>query len=300
SEPPSCLPPHGNEKPEAESPVKAVRRRFAPPVPCVADLEELNGRSRQLCRDELGRTVRSLRGGFAIGDRFAEDRAAAGPLPRHGFDPCVESPAVVADKYQTVAFDGNRYSVPRPYAFQVVTVKGYVDRVAVTARGQVIAEHRRCYQRSELVLDPAHYLVTLARRPAALDCAPVFRERSLPGSFAELRAALEGRHGRLAGSRQYIRVLQALAEHPVSRVARAIVLCKCEHVIEVEAILQRIRALAAGGDGGPDPVTPVAMTADIAGIQVPRPDLGRFDQFLGQEGAGAPPARTAGGTINYA
>jgi transposase len=285
-----CLPAHGNEKPDAESTVKAVQRRFATPVPCVADFEELNGRFRQLCRDELGRTVRSLTGAFAIGDRFAEDRAVAGALPRHGFDPCVESPAVVADKYQTVAFDGNRYSVPRPYAFQAVTVKGYVDRVAVTARGQVIADHRRCYQRSELVLDPAHYLVTLARRPAALDCAQVFRDWSLPGSFAELRAELEGRHGRLAGSRQYIRVLQALAEHAVSRVARAIDLCKSEHVIEVEAILQRIRALAAGGDGGPEPVTPVVTTADIAGIQVPRPDLSRFDLFLGREGAGASPA----------
>src|SRR5262249_60254445 len=138
SEPPSCLPPHGNEKPEAESPVKAVRRRFAPPVPCVAALEELNGRFRQLCRDELGRTVRSLSGAFAIGDRFAEDRAAAGPLPRHGFDPCVESPAVVAGKDQTVAFDGNRYSIPRPYAFQVATVQGYVDRVAWAPRGTEI------------------------------------------------------------------------------------------------------------------------------------------------------------------
>jgi transposase len=285
-----CLPAHGNEKPDAESTVKAVQRRFATPVPCVADLEELNGCFRQLCRAELGRTVRSLSGAFAIGDRFAEDRAAAGALPRHGFDPCVEAPAVVADKYQTVAFDGNRYSVPRPYAFQMVTVKGYVDRVAVTARGQVIADHRRCYQRSELVLDPAHYLVTLARRPAALDCAPVFREWSLPESFAELRAELEGRHGRLAGARQYIRVLQALAEHPVSRVARAIELCKIEHVTAVEAILQRARALASGRGGGLEPAVPPETTPGIAGIQVPRPDLTRFDLFLEREGAEVSPA----------
>src|SRR5262249_11709905 len=55
-----CLPAHGNEKPDAESTVKAVQRRFATPVPCVADLEELNGRVPQLCRDQLGRAVRSL------------------------------------------------------------------------------------------------------------------------------------------------------------------------------------------------------------------------------------------------
>ena len=53
-------------------------------------------------------------------------------------------PAVAVDKYQTVAFDGNRYSVPRPFAFQMVTVKGYVDRVVIVAHGQVVATHERC------------------------------------------------------------------------------------------------------------------------------------------------------------
>jgi len=38
----------------------------------------------------------------------------------------VVRPAVAADKYQSVAFDGNRYSVPRAFAFRMVTVKGYV------------------------------------------------------------------------------------------------------------------------------------------------------------------------------
>jgi hypothetical protein len=80
---------------------------------------------------------------------------------------------------------------------------------------------------------------------------------------------------------------------------RAIDLCNREHVIEIEAILQRVRTLAAGGDGGPEAIPPVAMTADVAGIQVPRPDLSRFDQLLGQEGAGAPPARAAEGLSNY-
>ena len=32
------------------------------------------------------------------------------------------------DKYQTVGFDGNRYSVPRRHAFRTVTIKGFIDR----------------------------------------------------------------------------------------------------------------------------------------------------------------------------
>ena len=55
-------------------------------------------------------------------------------------------PAVGVDKYQTVAFDRNRYSVPRPFAFRTVTVKGYVDRVVIVAEGQVVATHPRCIE----------------------------------------------------------------------------------------------------------------------------------------------------------
>jgi hypothetical protein len=42
-----------------------------------------------------------------------------------------------------VAFDGNRYSVPRAFAFGLVTVKGFVDRVAIVAQGQVVVTHAR-------------------------------------------------------------------------------------------------------------------------------------------------------------
>ena len=108
-----------------------------------ADLDELNTFFRERCEAERERVVQSLFGPFTIKDRLAEDLAAATPLPVHRFDPCVIRPAVGVDKYQTVAFDGNRYSVPRAFAFEMVTVKGYVDRVVITAHGQVVATHTR-------------------------------------------------------------------------------------------------------------------------------------------------------------
>ena len=168
------MPARGNEKPDAESTVKAVQRRFATPVPRVADLDELNASLRQFCQAERERIVQSLSGPFKIGVRFAEEEAAAAPLPTHGFDACVIRPAASVDKYQTVAFDCNRYSVPRPFADQMVTVKGYVDRVVIVAAGQVIATHVRSLNRGTLILEPIHYLATLGRKPGALDhaCVP--------------------------------------------------------------------------------------------------------------------------------
>jgi hypothetical protein len=106
----------------------------------------------------------------------------------------------VADKYQSVAFDNNRYSVPRAFAFRAVTVKGYVDRVVIVAEGQTVATHERCSLKQTMVLDPVHYLAALGRKPGALDHAPVFRDWKLPACFADFRAALEGHHGALGGS----------------------------------------------------------------------------------------------------
>jgi len=79
-----------------------------------------------------------------------------------------------------VAFDNNRYSVPRKFAFETVTIKAYVDRIEIVAQGQVVAEHPRCYGRQQQILDPLHYLVTLGRRPASLDHSSVYRDWHLP------------------------------------------------------------------------------------------------------------------------
>ena len=285
-----CMPARGNEKPDAESTVKAVQRRFATPVPRVTGLDELNTFFRKCCEAERERTVQSLFGPFVIRDRFAEERAAAGPLPAHRFDPCVIRQAVAVDKYQTVAYDTNRYSVPRPFAFQTVTVKGYVDRVVIVSRGQTVARHVRSHQRHAMVLDPLHYLAALDRKPGTLDHAPVFRDWELPACFAAFRAALEQEHGATAGGRRYARVLQLLVAHPLARVREAIEFCTQSDQISAESVARRVQVLAAIA-------TPGAVTNPFPGaaappqVHVPLPDLSRFDQLLG--------GRETNDTANY-
>ena len=147
--------------------------------------------------------MQSLAGPFTIGDRLAEDLAAASPLPGHRFEPCVIHPAVGVDKYQSVAFDGNRYSVPRAFAFGSVTVKGFVDRVAITSGGRVVATHARSLERAGMILDPLHFLAALDRKPGSLDHAPVFRDWALPACFADFRARLDHWAGQRAGIARY-------------------------------------------------------------------------------------------------
>jgi transposase len=281
-----CMPRRGNEKPHAETRVRVLQQQWATPVPQVADLVALNAHLRQRALAELERTVAGY--DESIGQRFRRDRAQALALPKHPFDPCLQQPATV-DKYQTVQFDKNRYSVPRSCAFRTVTVKGYVDRVEVIDAGTVVARHRRCYDQNEQILDPLHYLVALGRKPAALDHAPVMREWRLPECFTLLRQALEQRHGAGAGARQYIRVLQLLAEHSLAHVQQAVEEALKQEGVQAERIsarVQRLAETAAPKASGPEvTVEDPSLVKPINQYQVPRPDLGQFDQLLAQGGS---------------
>jgi hypothetical protein len=223
--------------------------------------------------------VQSLFGPFTIKDHLAEDLAAASPLPKHRFDPCVIKPAVAVDKYQTVAFDGNRYSVPRAYAFQMVSVKGYVDQVAIVAHGEVVATHVRSFEKKTMILDPLHYLATLSRKPGALDHAPVFRDWKLPACFLELRAELEELHGAMSGAKRFARVLLLLGEHPLYRVSQAIDACQREHLYSAEAVIQRTQSLAMIQATNQNAVA-TREHEPFPQVEVPLPDLSQFDQLL--------------------
>jgi transposase len=276
-EPLFCMPARGNEKPHVENRVKDLERRWATPVPRVRDLAELNEQLRRCCDDDLGRIATGQ--AETIGQRFGSDRAAALPVPDRPFDACLVRPGKV-DKYQTVRFDKVAYSVPRAYAFQTVTVKAYVDRVAVVAAGQVVARHDRCYEPGRMVLDPLHYLVTLARKPACLDHAPVYRDWKLPVAFTELRRALEARHGPFAGSRQFVRVLHLLGEHPQERVERAILATAAGEAPSADAIVARAQRLRERERRHDTPAHPPELPSSLSAVQVPTPDLRRFNQFL--------------------
>jgi transposase len=281
-EPLFCMPARGNEKPYAETRVRVLQRQWATPVPQVADLTTLNLHLRDRCLREADRTVEGRT--ETIGQRFSQDRAAAVPLPAYPFDACVVQAAQV-DKYQTVRFDHNRYSVPRACAYQSVTVKGYVDRIEVSASGQVVARHTRSYERDQQILDPLHYLATLGRRPAALDHAPVLRDWVLPECFLRLRQVLEKRHGGPAGTRQFVRVLQLLAQHPLELVQQAVDKALSQEAVPVERIIAQVGRLAQTRptpDANAEAVAHPCHSAVIplGHYQVPRPDLGRFDQLL--------------------
>ena len=271
-----CGPARGNEKPHVEGRVKWLKQNWATPVPVVNDIAELNSYLRQCCLRDQSRTVSGKEG--TIRERFEEEKQSALSLPKDRFDDCVSETRMI-DKYQTLAWEGNRYSVPRRNAFSKVVVKAYVDRIEVLHDHRRIATHQRCYQKQRMILDPLHYLTLLERKPAYLDHTDVYKTWELPQEFAGLRKQFEERHGEFAGARQFIQVLQLLSKHSQDQVIQAIIRCQKEGVVTAQRIVFRCQEVEPH-DSHQQQASRSGFDAELPQVHVPLPDLGRFDALL--------------------
>ena len=98
-----------------------------------------------------------------------------------------------------VRYRTNDYSVPVAYGHREVIVRGYVDRVVISFGSEVIARHRRSYQRDDFVYDPIHYLPLLEQKTGALDHAAPLQGWGQPEEFGTLRRLLESGMGHRGG-----------------------------------------------------------------------------------------------------
>lgn len=203
-----------------EGTVKYARLNFLVPVPQVRDLDELNADLISRCTGELGRTLRGK--GASKATLLEEDRAAFLPLPPAAFDGCRRG-STTASSLSLVRFDDNDYSVPVRYAHHPVLAKGYVDRVEVCFEDKRIATHERLWGKGGVSFEPVHYLALLEHKPGALDHARPLEGWELPECFAVLRRRLEATEEREGeGTREYIKVLRLLEEHPLRALSRAV------------------------------------------------------------------------------
>jgi transposase len=209
-----------NEKGVVEGVVKFARLNFLVPVPQVRDLEELNDRLAELCREDMKRRLRGKSGTKA--ELLEQDRAAFLDPPLVSFDACRKQPTR-ANSLSLIRFDDNDYSVPVDYAHHDISIKGYVDRVVLCHRETVVAEHKRSWGKEGVFFNYLHYLPLLERKPGSLDHARPLVGIDLPGCFDTLRRRLnveEEKQGE--GTREFIRVLRLLEDYPVAKLRKAV------------------------------------------------------------------------------
>jgi hypothetical protein len=133
------------------------------------------------------------------------------PLAEAGFD-LIEVSFPIVTSLGCVKVKTNAYSVPVK-AGRTVEARLSAATVGIWRDGTRVAEHERCYGRYQEVLDLEHYLDVLERKPGALaGSTPLEQWRKLgrwPESYDRLWQALIVRHGRSAGTKEMIGLLQA-------------------------------------------------------------------------------------------
>ncbi len=167
--------------------------------------------------------------------------------------------------------------MPTAYAHHRVTAVGTIDTVRFIVGDQIIATHRRCWDRAQVFYDPVHYLAVLERKPGALDFAAPLEGWDLPVCFGVLRRRLESEFGG-PGTRQYIKVLRLLEwaspDELTEAVERALELGTAD-ADSVRLILEHRRETPVGLfclDGRPH----------LKSVAAPLPDLSGYSSLMAE------------------
>jgi hypothetical protein len=136
-----------------------------------------------------------------------------------------------------VRFDRNDYSVPVRWAHHSVVVKGYWQEVVLCVQAREVARHQRIWEAEQVRFEPVHYLALLERKPGALDHARPLVGWTLPECFGVLRRRLENERAG-EGTREYIRVLRLLEQHPLPKLRAAVAQALAVGAVTRDAIAQ--------------------------------------------------------------
>jgi transposase len=281
-----CNPARGNEKGGVEGEVGYFRRNHLVPVPQVKTLEELNELLLAGCRSDEQRRIAGQP--HTVGEALRIEHEHLLPLLAEGFE-LAEISFPLVDGKGCVKVRTNCYSTPlKPGTrTQVKLLPVYVE---VWQERELVARHERSFARHEQVLDLAHYLDVLERKPGAMaGSSPLkqWRERGRwPESFDRLRQSLRERHGLQAGTRAMIELLVLGKRHgwdPLREAVEESLALGCTDATAVQHLL-------AAHELGRSRTEPFELSG-LKRYDRPLPQMQEYDLLLGVTSASAEVAR---------
>jgi len=273
-EPRPVAPYRGNEKGRVERAIRYLRTSFFEAL-AWDTIDELNERVRDFCEtvamerpwpDDRTRKVK---------DVVEEERPMLLPHPRTPF-PAHDRVEVTVRKSPYVRFDTNDYSVPHKLVGETVTVVATMATVRVLFGTEVVASHKRSFDRDQVIEDPAHIEELLkmkrrARRGRGLDRL----QRTVPKSDFLLRAMAA--RGRNIGSATFalLKLLDTYGRKDLAFGIDEALRKGAFHPHAVRHAIERRREQA-----GEKPVLPTPLPDDprIKDLTVTPHDLKRYDE----------------------
>lgn len=192
-----CNTAKGNEKGHVERSVEYIRRKVFGFKEQFENFAEAHEYLQQRVTELNGRP--SSAGQDSPASRLEMERKGLYAYP--GRMECFTAENLRVDKYATVTFGTNRYSVPDHLVGTMVFVKIYSEWLKIYDTKGVVCEHKRCYDRFGWQIDLNHYLYTLQRKPGAMAGSVALKQA--PGWLQDMYA----QHF-IHDSRSFIELLQ--------------------------------------------------------------------------------------------
>jgi transposase len=217
-EPRPVAPRRGNEKGRVERAIRYLRGAFFP-LRQHLELAALNAEAERWCRETAAARPWPEDRRRTVEQAFHQERPALLPLPTAPF-PAHELVTVQVRRTPYVAFDANRYSVPHDRIARTLTLAADLDQIRIFDRQELIATHRRSWNKGQVVEDPAHLdELWQAKRQARRHRGQDRLLRAVPQAEALLVAL--GQRQRHLGS-AVDRLLGLLDEHGQAELAAAV------------------------------------------------------------------------------
>lgn len=164
-EPRPVAPARGNEKGRVERAIRYVRESFFA-ARAFADLDDLNAQAEAWCWGQAAERPWPQDPSVSVREVFERERAYLLALPENPY-PTEERLEVKAGKTPYVRFDWNDYSIPHTHVRRWLTVLADLQQVRILDGVQVLACHRRSFDRGMQIEDPAHIAALTDHKRAA-------------------------------------------------------------------------------------------------------------------------------------
>jgi len=144
----------GNEKGRVERAIRHVREAFFA-ARQFTDLEDLNAQAEQWCRTQAADRPWPEDRDISVRQALSREQPLLLSLPENPY-PVEEQVAVKVGKTPYVRFDLNDYTVPHTHVRRTLTVRADLAQVRVFDGAEMIASHRRSYDRGMQIEEPQH------------------------------------------------------------------------------------------------------------------------------------------------
>lgn len=154
----------GNEKGHVERSVEYIRRKA---FSFKNDFESLSHAEQWLATklENINSTTQQLTGTTAK-ELFLSEQQQMQQSPPDLI--CFDQEQLRVDKYSTVTYRTNRYSVPDYLVGQIIDIRVLSTQIQVCSKNMLLANHDRDYGKHQWIINIEHYLPTFNKKPGAL------------------------------------------------------------------------------------------------------------------------------------